>query len=178
MGKEREMYKKISLILCILWMGFIFYNSSQDGTESNSLSYKIIDKIITMQEKVKEDSHNYLVYAGGNVTNTAKDGERVALNLDIRKGAHAFEFFVLAILVANAYFAHNIKGRKAIIYILFIVLFYAVTDEYHQIYVKGRNSNVRDVLIDFAGGIIGMIIFYIGYYLKGTKKFHKRKKKS
>ncbi|WP_143316578.1 VanZ family protein [Clostridium sp. HBUAS56017] len=171
------MYKKISLILCILWMGFIFYNSSQDGTQSNGLSYKIIDRIITIHEKAKEYSGNHLVFAGGNVSNAANN-ERVSLNLEIRKVAHAFEFFVLAILLANAFFAYNIKGKKAIIYILFIVLFYAVTDEYHQLYVKGRNSNVRDVCIDFFGGVIGMTLFYIGYYSKKSKKFYKRKKKS
>ena len=49
--------------------------------------------------------------------------------------------------------------------LLFITLFYAVLDEYHQIFVIGRGSSVKDVLIDFIGGIIGMAIYYIVYYL-------------
>ena len=41
------MLKKIvSVVLCILWMGFIFYNSSRDGTQSNEFSNKVLYKII------------------------------------------------------------------------------------------------------------------------------------
>lgn len=163
------MQKKISVILCILWMGFIFYNSSQDGTESNNLSYKIIDKIESIYKDIKGSSNTNLVFAGPSNASISNSNVRISLNIDIRKAAHGFEYLILAILVANAYFLHNIKGRNAIVYILFIVLFYAVTDEYHQIYVKGRGSSVEDVLIDFIGGIIGLILFYIWYYLKRGK---------
>lgn len=171
------MYKKISVLMCILWMGFIFYNSSQDGSESNGLSYKIIDKITSTKEKVSESGNKHLVFAAPNEANISNGNMRVTLNLDIRKVAHGFEYFVLAVLVANAYFAHNRKGKAAIINILFIVLFYAVTDEYHQIYVKGRHSCVEDVVIDFVGGILGMSLFYIWYYLGRKKGISTAKKK-
>ncbi len=67
----------------------------------------------------------------------------------IRKNAHAFEYFVLAILVAIAMFAFHLKGRGAIVYIMFICLLYAVTDEFHQAFVTGRTSLVSDVIIEF-----------------------------
>ena len=50
------------------------------------------------------------------------------LNLIIRKNAHAFEYMGLAILTCNAFFINKFKGKGAIIYVLFICLFYAVTD--------------------------------------------------
>ena len=61
------------------------------------------------------------------------------------------------------------------IYILFIVLFYAVSDEFHQLYVQGRNSSVLDIIIDFIGGLIGTIIFYLSCYIVNSYKTRKDK---
>ena len=83
---------------------------------------------------------------------------KLHINIYIRKFAHGFEFFVLALLIFLTLKSFNIKSREVIIYTLFIVLLYAVIDEYRQLYIPGRNSNVRDVVIDFIGGIVGVII--------------------
>ncbi|MDF2506028.1 MAG: hypothetical protein K0R06_3523 [Clostridium sp.] len=88
----------------------------------------------------------------------------------IRKNAHAFEYCVLAIVISTILFQFKVKGRGAIIYIMFICLIYAVLDEFHQIYVPGRTSSVRDVLIDFSGALIGMIFYYFVYYKFINKK--------
>lgn len=85
-------------------------------------------------------------------------------NLVVRKNAHAFEYFVLAVITGLALFSMGLRGRRAIVYIMFICLLYAVTDEFHQAFVPGRTSLVSDVLIDFSGSIIGIIIFYVIYY--------------
>ena len=71
----------------------------------------------------------------------------------IRKNAHAFEFLVLAILVANVLKIFGLTGKNALVYIMFICLLCAVLDEYHQLFVPGRASQVTDVLIDFAGSL-------------------------
>lgn len=94
-------------------------------------------------------------------------------NLDhiVRKNAHAFEYIVLAILVSAALFTYNLKGKAALIYIMFICLFYSVTDELHQSFVPGRTSLVSDVLIDFLGAIIGLGIYYLFYYQMYQKRF-------
>ena len=99
------------------------------------------------------------------VINSLANKDRVSLNKVLRKSAHVMEFLILSMLLCNAFFTYGIKGRNPIIYVLFITLFYAVLDEYHQIFVIGRGSSVKDVLIDFIGGIIGMAIYYIVYYL-------------
>lgn len=45
------------------------------------------------------------------------------------------------------------------------MLLYAVIDEYRQLYIPGRTSSVRDIVIDFIGGIVRVIIlqFIIGF---------------
>ena len=56
---------------------------------------------------------------------------------------------------------------------MFVCLFYAVTDEFHQSFVPGRGSLVSDVLVDFGGTLIGLTFFYIAYY-KIYKKLKNR----
>jgi len=72
-------------------------------------------------------------------------------NVFVRKSAHAFEFLVLAMLILWAMTCHDVKGIKAI--------FYAITDEFHQLFVYGRGASLKDVKIDFIGGVIGSIFY-------------------
>lgn len=177
--------KKLSLILCILWMGFIFYNSSQSGLESNNKSRSIINQILYDNDK-DYGVKNILIMSGGKSETTDYIGDESGnisyddyyntylqnINIILRKGAHLFEFLILAILVAWVMGSYEIKGRKASVYVLFIVLLYAVSDEFHQLFVPGRTARVQDILIDFIGGIIGTVIFYT---LKSKFKLSKNK---
>ena len=52
-----------------------------------------------------------------------------------------------------------------------IVILYASTDELHQLFVPGRSGQVKDVLIDGCGAVIGALIIWGISYL-----FHKNKK--
>ena len=60
---------------------------------------------------------------------------------------------------------------------MFICLFYAVTDEYHQMFIPGRGSSVSDVLIDFGGALVGLGFFYLAYY-KVYVRYSIKKKES
>ena len=42
-----------------------------------------------------------------------------------------------------------------------MILFIAVVDEFFQLFIQDRTSSVKDVLIDFTGGIIANILFFI-----------------
>ena len=177
--------KKLSLILCILWMGFIFYNSSQSGIESNNKSKSIINQILYDNDK-DYGVKNILIMSGGKSETTDYIGDESGniayddyyntylqnINIILRKGAHLFEFLILAILVAWVMVSYEITGRRAVVYVLFIVLLYAVSDEFHQLFVPGRTARVQDILIDFIGGIIGTVIFYT---LKSKFKLSKNK---
>lgn len=72
-----------------------------------------------------------------------------------RKGAHVFEFFLLAILAWNALRAFFPKEKRE--FLLSIAgstsLLYAFLDEIHQIFVPGREGKLTDILYD-GGGIV------------------------
>lgn len=173
------------IILCISWMGFIFYNSSNNGTISNKRSYNVLNNLREEYKKIKEDKIPNKNTNDSVQIKTSKDqvkriykspvkNREDRLNLIIRKNAHAFEYFILAILVSGMLFKFALKGSKALIYIMFICLFYAVMDEFHQMFVPGRTSLVSDVLIDFLGSLIGIFTFYVIYYLLCKIKLKKK----
>ena len=143
--------RKIFIILSVFWLGFIAYNTSQTGQLSNNTSVSITEGIINKTQGVINNSDNLVIIRND-------DYFIKKLNIYIRKFAHGFEFFILALLIFLTLKSFNIKSREVIIYTLFIILLYAVIDEYRQLYIPGRNSNVKDVVIDFTGGIIGVII--------------------
>lgn len=168
-------------------MGFIFYNSSNNGNVSNERSHNIMDELKRIKdgksilpEKSEKSSGQSLqnVKPEVSIKSRIKEAFRIPqnrqerLNLILRKNAHAFEYFVLAIIVSGVLAGFKLRGRRAIIYIMFICLFYAVTDEFHQQFVPGRTSLVSDVMIDFAGSLIGIAVFYVVYYrLKDFKRY-------
>lgn len=174
--------KVLATFLCILWMGFIFYNSSNNGEISEVRSHDLLNIIKNEYHKVSKGDKKVVdknlkegeISTKGQVNEVSNTTREERLNKILRKNAHAFEYLILAILVSAFSFSLKIKGREALIYIMFLCLFYAVTDEFHQAFVPGRSSLVSDVLIDFLGSLIGMLAFYIFYY-----KLHKsRLKKS
>lgn len=75
-----------------------------------------------------------------------------------RKGAHIFEFFVLAYLLWKV-LSFYLLGSKSRIWLTFLFsLLYASWDEVHQLFVFGREGKILDVGIDLVGIII-LIIF-------------------
>ena len=54
--------KKILLVLCILWIGFIAFNTSQSGMVSNNTSVSITEKLVNKIQdifNVNKESNNY-----------------------------------------------------------------------------------------------------------------------
>lgn len=151
------MKKLIFIVLSFFWMGIIFYNSSNDGPSSNKKSYAIV-KVIEKAKAKTINLHN----------KSSKDKQslrrRKKMNVFIRKNFHFIEYLVLAIFIGILIFACGYKEKDIVVYILFICLLYAVTDEFHQKFVPGRSSDVGDVLIDFLGAVVGTSIYYFVYY--------------
>ncbi len=163
--------KKLGIVLCLLSFGFIFYNSSRPGSVSNSRSYGIVQSIRNDKHKLEGENNSTKVKQGV-LPISSRDEE---INLIIRKNAHAFEYCVLAVVVSNFLFLLGMRGKNALTSIMFICLLYAVTDEFHQMFVLGRTSLVSDVLIDFAGSLIGIGLFYLAYYKIYAKRSIKNK---
>jgi VanZ family protein len=69
-------------------------------------------------------------------------------DLLLRKLAHITEYAVLAFLLRRAV-ATPVAFAAAVLY--------AVSDEFHQTFVRGREGRPRDVLIDAVGIVLGLL---------------------
>lgn len=169
------MLKKVSIIfLCLFWIGFIFYMSSNNGEISHSESKNVVKLITKIESKFQKN--NQIKYMSSNQKIIDEQiAELNRLDNPIRKCAHVFIYTFLSILVSSILFSFNKRGKDVVVYILFICLFYAVLDEYHQSFVPGRGSLVSDILVDFGGAFIGVVLFYLAYY-KIYEKYKAKKK--
>ncbi len=129
--------------LIILWMAVIFAFSHQPATESSQLSSDITHKIADVISIIVPDIND----------------NQESLHSFIRKSAHFSVYFILGILVANGLSDNNMSKLKIILLAFLVCILYAVSDEIHQLYIPGRSGQVSDVLLDSAGGLVGVLLY-------------------
>ncbi len=148
--------KKIILwILIILWMIIIFLFSSQNSEDSSKLSRGFLRNFILwfLPENINEDTVDFLEHI-------------------LRKCAHMAEYAVLGVLISiqlRLYHAFEAEWKK-IWSAVFLVMLYAATDEFHQLFVGGRSGQISDIFIDTCGGMAGAFVIYLIYKFKNFRK--------
>jgi hypothetical protein len=85
------------------------------------------------------------------------------LDTIVKKGGHMTGYFLLALAYLRA---QNSKNKKAAFLALGLSLLYALSDEFHQTFVQGRNPALTDVLIDMVGASLAVWAEHIHAPLK------------
>ena len=80
---------------------------------------------------------------------------------------HLSIFFAFTFFLTLAIKPKNLN-KKTIAIIIFISLIYAISDEFHQLFVPGRFASLRDVAIDMIGSTFAILTIRI---LEIFKKF-------
>ncbi len=80
-----------------------------------------------------------------------------AIDFLIKKGGHATGYALLGLAYFFALPPRLSPGYRAAMALIMALLF-ALSDEYHQSFVEGRTSSLRDVLIDGGGATIALVI--------------------
>lgn len=131
MSTKRRFYIIFSWLLVIVMMSIIFCMSSDSASESSGKSNSVIAYI----------------------------SEFIGIELSsfvIRKAAHMTEFAFLAILLFNAVKA-SFPIKNVSLTAWGIASVYGIFDEIHQIFVNGRACQIRDMFIDSAGALTGIV---------------------
>lgn len=130
----------------------IFLFSSQPADESSRNSDGIVDQLI---EWFVSDFDQLTANKQASLIDT--------LTVVVRKGAHMTEYAVLSVLIYHAAIAWNgFKSDKwRYIFAWLGATLYAATDELHQRFVSGRSGELRDVLIDSMGALLGVLLVVI-----------------
>ena len=88
------------------------------------------------------------------------------------KVEHFSEYFVFALLTIRAlqYTPVGLKGKSLYILAILLCFFYAGTDEFHQMYVPGRDADVFDLMADTVGIITGAAVYLLSRYIMQKRR--------
>ena len=157
--------RRILLTLAtFLWMGVIFGFSSDTAEESAGLSAKVCRFLAERFVKGFES-----------LGPAEQDRITGSLQLFVRKGAHVSEYLILGILLVLTLAAYGL--RRAYILAMAAGTLYAGLDEYHQRFVAGRSGEIKDVLIDACGVLLGLLLVRGAARLMQMIKEKKEKRK-
>ncbi len=79
----------------------------------------------------------------------------------MRKSAHVSEYAILALLLWRALRSGpTLCTTRPVLFgaVLVACIVFAASDEFHQSFVKSRTPSVRDVILDTAGALFGLLI--------------------
>ena len=139
---ERKRKLRICIALLILNILFIWGNSLLPGSVSGAFSKFVRDVLATF-------------FPGGGEDPQAGHGL-------LRKMAHFTEFACLGGLLC--WFFHMLKKPVWTAFLCGVLV--ASADETIQVFVPNRGPSIRDVGIDSAGVILGMILLLVGYAIR------------
>ena len=138
--------RAILIALLIIQMWVIFGFSGQNGEESGSISRKITEavtkNISSIQNLEKQEKEKVL-----------KKIEHI-----IRKLAHFSLYAVIGFLLMSLMSTYKLKQKNRILVSCSVGLLYAISDEIHQAFIPGRGPQIGDVIIDFSGVVVGLLI--------------------
>jgi VanZ family protein len=72
----------------------------------------------------------------------------------LRKGAHIVEYSILFFLLINVFGNYQLPIKKALFWAFCLTILYAISDEFHQLFVSGRVGAPSDVAIDSFGVLL------------------------
>lgn len=155
------------LLLIVLWLGFIWHNSAENGTQtvetSDGVTVCVVRLFVSGYDGLGESEKISIIESVAPI---------------VRTFAHAFEFFLLAALSAAFTYTFDMKSkyaRQAAIAFSFTVV-NAFLDEFHQYFVPGRTADILDVIVDVGGGLVGVGCVVLLVAVIDAVKFKRRKK--
>ena len=160
MKKNKKQILFFLLCAVILgWLALIFTLSAQPAHKSDGLSKNVTKIIIisidTALDISKIDSHT--------VSNLVDKFNHI-----VRKYAHFTAYLILGMMMMLLLKLKEVKMKRMIIYSYLATTLYAMSDEFHQLFVAGRGAQITDVMIDSSGAVVGICVFAL-YIIKSKK---------
>ena len=161
--KKKKLYTIVAVILLAAMYIIIFNFSADSGDESSDISARIADFIYKIYYKI--------VGSGTGAPVEAVVEQADPLEAFIRKLAHFTEYLCVGFLsygIMLMWYKHKWKGRGLVVLQVFLS---GALDEFHQYFVPGRWASFKDVLIDTAGGVAGILLLVgINRKIRSKKK--------
>lgn len=141
-------------IAALAWAAVMFFFSGQNANESGRLSLKVTEYVMRIFPSLPFELDQ--------------------VHFFVRKAAHfsifALEGFLLGLAMMNTVPERWLGSVLAIISCAVV----AVLNEYHQSFSEGRSCEVRDMGIDSAGALMGVLVAALLLYI--ISRISRRKK--
>ena len=137
----------------LIWLGVIFVGST-DLMSAEHTSRFIVPILLSLKPGMAPETIQSILFA-------------------VRKCAHMAEYAILALLLWRALRSGSAVRAKMSTLVAAVLLgcaVFAASDEFHQSFVKSRTPSRRDVLLDIAGALFGLLI--------GASFVHRRSKET
>ncbi|MDE5909227.1 MAG: VanZ family protein [Lachnospiraceae bacterium] len=155
-SKRKIIYTVIAISLLITLYSIIFYFSAEDGESSSAVSSKVTEFIC----------HIYYKMTGGGGGEAAAPGAALPLEAIIRKLAHFLEYMCVGFLSYSLVVLWHKPAKLGSLAVILQLVISAGLDEFHQSFIPGRYASLKDVAIDTAGGIAGILVIAIVIKIK------------
>ena len=163
--KNEKKLKIVGIVIftfIIACMIAIFMFSSQNNTNTNDLSKKVTGKIA-----------RFIFFDYDKMSVQTKIEIISELNKFVRKLAHFTMYFMLGFCLFTGSLLFKLKNRYRFLVAMATSVVYAISDEVHQLFVSGRTAQVRDVIIDSCGTLLGVICCF-ALFAVAEKVLHKK----
>lgn len=160
--KKIRFFYFFCLVLTIIWCCVIFLFSAQDAVNSTALSNRVLNRILDILtacipaeaiDEVEADSFSVVFFT--------------------RKIAHFTLYFILGLFSSATMLFSGILHKRKPHLCWFIAwlfcIFYAITDEIHQLFVPGRTGRLLDIGIDSSGALLGSL-FLLFFFQRAWKR--------
>lgn len=151
MSKNHYRRRYAWLAAAIVWMAIIFYFSNQRAAQSGEISG-------TLTYRMAEGANRLFPFDW-----SQKTLEEIAEKLEhpVRKAAHMTEYAVLAWILLGNFMQYPPLRKRSFLWAEAGAVFYAATDEFHQLFIEGRSGELKDVAIDGTGAFLGLALAWL-----------------
>lgn len=158
---KKQIFLCVWVALILLTIAFIFYNSAQTVPKSNEVATSVAETIAPISKNEYDTPADWRAFV-----------------LQVRKAAHAVEFFLLGTELFVLFFLfRKPRGIQTFWNVLSAPVVIAVADESIQI-LSGRGPKVQDVLLDFCGAAAAVALCSVLYFSVRALVHRSQKKKN
>jgi VanZ family protein len=130
----------------LLWMSFIFWMST--GTFSSQNTSLVLEPLLRFLMPSISAEKTDMIHG------------------IIRKFGHVTEYFILGILLFRAFRrgSRELRLLRWSVSSILVVVLYAVSDEFHQLFISTRTASLFDIGIDILGGFLAQSVSALWSY--------------
>ena len=151
----------LAFLPAVLIMIAIFWLSDQPAVQSSRQSRQLSYRIVS----------GFNLIFGLKMTRAKLIALSLRMENDLRVAAHFSEYFLLSLSLLLPFRLKLKKtGRSLFLPPVLFSMFYALTDEIHQIYVPGRAFELKDLVIDSCGALLAELLTFLTLRIRSKRR--------